>query len=184
MGPYAWEAATTQSRTRRAKGEQSVRSKGALDERALQRTYKSQKTCHTTSPNLQGQEYLLYDDIRDLDRSAEVFLAIAEDPYLVLSLPPPGVTAGRVIEHATSTFESYYAKLSPMTFKFGYSHDPPKRWNNARYGYKHTEFKFEKMIILFAAGNHHGPAFLEAALIKQFGSTMAAIPTAEWKVTL
>ena len=60
-----------------------------------------------------------------------------------------------------------------MTFKFGITNDAYKRWNNRKYGYKHCVDKFEKMLIVYSATNPHGPAFLEAALIDRYESTLA-----------
>ena len=134
-------------------------------------------------PAQKGQEHLDFDDLRELARSASVFSAIAEDPCISLSLPPSGVTAGRVLEHACTVFQKRHSRLSPMTFKFGFTHSPCFRWHSKVFGYKDCVDKFQHMEILFAAGNPHAPAFLEAALIREFGRAMALVQGTghEWK---
>lgn len=126
-------------------------------------------------PTKKGQEHLDFEDLRELARSASVFSEIAEDPCVSLSLPPSGVTAGRVLEHACTVFQKHHSKLSPMTFKFGFTHSPCFRWHSKLFGYKDCVDKFQHMTILFAAANPHAPAFLEAALIREFGSAMALV---------
>lgn len=98
-----------------------------------------------------------------------MFRKIELDPYISLQLPSPGATAGRVLRHSASLFEDLLKKNKPMTFKFGITHDACVRWHNRGWGYKYSKDKFEKMVVVFAAANPHGPAFLEAALIDRFG---------------
>ena len=61
-----------------------------------------------------------------------------------------------------------------MTFKFGITHDAYVRWHNRGWGYKYSKDRFEKMVVVYAAANPHGPAFLEAALIDRFGGFLVA----------
>jgi len=89
-------------------------------------------------------------------------------------LQKPGSTAGRVLSHATNFFEKLHQRYRPMTFKFGITHDPVMRWDNLKFGYRHALEQFEHMVVIFAAGNPHSAAFLEAALIDKFCSTMAS----------
>lgn len=63
-----------------------------------------------------------------------------------------------------------------MTFKFGITHDPCVRWHNTKFGYKYSKDPFQQMLVVYAASNPHGPAFLEAALIDRFGSFLVAPP--------
>ena len=90
-----------------------------------------------------------------------------------ISLPKAGATAGQVLTHAVNTFERVHKPQYPCTFKFGITHDPCFRWNHHPYGYRYGRERFEHMIVIFASSNPHGPAFLEAALIRQFGSCSA-----------
>lgn len=115
----------------------------------------------------------LREDYRDCPRCAEVLHLIETDPGISLQLPLVGATAGRVLQHAANVFAKLQEKHAPMTFKFGITHNPHWRWHNELYGYRHSSDRFEHMTVVFADGNPHGPAFLEASLIREFGSAMA-----------
>lgn len=69
--------------------------------------------------------------------------------FLDYKLPPPGVSAGRVLQHAKSVLSTLIQKEQPLIFKVGYTHNPMFRWANTLYGY-----------------------MLEAALIELFRSTL------------
>ena len=120
-----------------------------------------------------GKDKCLHQDIQSLPRSMEVFSQIDCDTCLSQRLPPANATAGKVLEHGSRVFKELLEKHCPMTFKFGITHNPHYRWNNDTFGYKWCVDKFEHMVILFAAGNPYAPAFMEASLIREFGSTMA-----------
>ena len=123
---------------------------------------------------LQIPQYLRDIEISCLSRTKEVFSKIDADPALSYELPAPGATAGVVLCHASSVFNSLKARFYPMSFKFGITHDAEYRWHNLLYGYqKHDINRFDKMVVIYAAANPHGPAFLEASLIEKFGSAMA-----------
>ena len=113
--------------------------------------------------------------LQDLHRSPEVFSLIHANPSLSLMLPRCGATAGRILEHAAKVFNDINQRSSPMTFKFGITHSPHFRWSNDKFGYKYCVDKFESMVILYAAKDSSGPSFLEASLIREFGSGMAKI---------
>ena len=85
-----------------------------------------------------------------------------------LQLPRKGVTAGAVLRHAINTFQRLHSRLSPMSYKFGFTHCPCFRWCNSVYGYAVGREKYEKMIILYVAADCQGPAFLEASLINLY----------------
>ena len=121
--------------------------------------------------------YLEHADLRKLERSKEVFRKIEMDPCLSLSLPRPTATnAGASLEHAAQTFEKLYSKYQPMTFKFGITHDASVRWRNETFGYTHSKGdKFDHMLVVYAAANPYGPAFLEASMIQRFGSDLFAV---------
>ena len=169
LGPYAWEAATEMKVAPVVKShlpvhdekENNIRRKpGPL------RVYSYGKSSHA---NCQ-----LDDDIRGLPRTAEILLQMDRDPVLAYKLPLPGSTAGKILDHACSTFESLYKKWQPMTFKFGITHCPSFRYHNVHYGYKFSKDPFEELLVVYGAGNPHGPAFLEAALIQKFGGYLVA----------
>ncbi len=122
-----------------------------------------------------GLKLWLYDDLNGLPRSKEVFQSIEDDPCLTCRLPRPRSTAGKILQHAISVTNDLLERWRPMIFKFGITHDASYRWNNCRYGYQYSPEKFEKMIVLYAASDPHGPAFLEAALINHFASGLATI---------
>ena len=118
--------------------------------------------------------YLRHPDLSSLPRSQNVFRQIEIDPRLSMRLPVPGVTAGRVLDHATRTFEELLSKNKPMTFKFGITHDAAVRGYNTTFGYEYSRDIFDYMLVIYAASNPHGPAFLEAALIDRFGGFLFA----------
>lgn len=148
MGPYAWQFKPT------------APSPLVLPVEAPEPTFKD--------------TYLEYPDLANLPRARDVFRNIEMDSRLKLQLPRTGCTAGRVLQHCVHTFESLVAKHKPLTFKFGITHDASVRWHNSTFGYKFSKDPFDEMIILYAAGNPHGPSFLEAMLIDRFGGFLFA----------
>ena len=116
---------------------------------------------------------LLAEDVLSLPGTEEVFEKIESDKYLSYRLPFPNATAGVVLSHATAVFEGLQYSYKPMTFKFGFSHCAHFRWHNPKFGYKYELNKFEHMVVLFAAADPVGPAFLEAALIQRYESSLA-----------
>ena len=107
-------------------------------------------------------------DVLLLPRTDDVFRKIEKDPSLSYRLPRPGATAGVVIQHAAAVFEGLHLHHKPMTFKFGFSHCAYFRWNNSKFGYKYEANRFERMVVVYAAADPVGPAFLEAALIQRY----------------
>lgn len=118
-------------------------------------------------------QYMQNEDLRRLSRTMEVFQKIESEPHMSFSLPRPKITAGRILEHACKAFEKLHSKESPMTFKFGITHCPAFRWHHHPYGYKFGIEKFQHMLIVFASPDPVGAAFLEAALIRSYGSCLA-----------
>lgn len=93
--------------------------------------------------------------------------------FLDYKLPPPGVSAGRVLQHAKSVLSTLIQKEQPLIFKVGYTHNPMFRWANTLYGYQvDHHHKWSKMLVLFESTEVAGPAMLEAALIELFRSTL------------
>ena len=164
LGPFAWENnITTQSYCRSAK-------------RTREDTFESDE--YAGKENLRQVSLVmghLPQEIRDLPRSAEVFSMIHSNPSLSLKLPPNGASAGRVLDHAACVFQDLQRRHSPLTFKFGITHCPHFRWMNPTYGYRHCFDRFQEMVIIFASKNPDAPSFLEAALIRECGSSMAQI---------
>lgn len=109
-----------------------------------------------------------------------MFDSIHGDDQLSSKLPPARSSAGSVLQHAISVFERLHARHKPMTYKFGITNDAHQRWHHRRYGYKYSRDKYEHMVVLYAANNPHGPAFLEAALINQYYSNLAACHVQVW----
>lgn len=173
LGPYAWQSSITsqqrgRSRSQNAKVDQPLplkqyRSLPVVDSRTLG---------HHIS---HGQPYLDHEDLRDLERSADVFGKIYQDPIISCDLPRPSSTSGKILEHATKTIERLLRRYSPMTFKFGITHDASVRWHNPKFGYKVSKERFARMHVLYAASNPTGPSFLEAALIAIFSSSLIAL---------
>ena len=91
-------------------------------------------------------------------------------------LPKADATAGVALQHSIKIIEKTMSTWKPMIFKVGITHDPKWRWCNNLYGYQHSIDKWSDMLILYAAGNPHGPAMMEAAIIEKYQSTQAAKP--------
>lgn len=173
MGPYAWEHTRPVKRLRsNAKDplEHSV-VKLHLPLEAEERHRKRHSHNGMGGSSLCKSPYIEHDDLKDLPRSMEVFRKIEGNPSLTLMLPKPAATAGRVLEHAAERFTQMLRRNEPCTFKFGITVDPSDRWENYS---KYSLDRFDNMIVLYAAAQPYGPAFLEAALISQFGSFLFA----------
>ena len=119
-------------------------------------------------------EFLLHADLKLLSRSWDVFGKISMDPCMSYSLPRPGCTAGRVLEHSITTINRLLEKYSPMTFKLGITHDAHHRWYCPTYGYQHSKDRFARLHVVYASSNPYSPAMLEAALIDRFKSNLVA----------
>ena len=129
----------------------------------------------TSDRSLWQDSYLEHEELRNLSRSQDVFRKIEMDAALSMTLPKPGATAGRILDHSIQFFEKLVSKHKPMTFKFGITHDAAVRWQNRKFGYIHAKGdKFDHMVVIYAASNPYGPAFLEAALIDRFSSFLFA----------
>ena len=175
MGPFPWERKS--SKRLRSSGEIPADPNAVEFQHLPLESDSRDKQRHTSGLNtVLGYEdrFLQYGDLKSLPRSMDVFRKIERDPILSLRLPRPDATAGRVLEHACCTFERLLSDNKPMSFKFGITHDPAKRWHNPVFGYRHSKDRYDFMMILFAASNPHGPSFLEAALIKQYKSFLIA----------
>ena len=188
LGPYAWQREPTNPVKRlksTASGKLEDKSeKGLFDILPLEydTTTSDRLDCQQFSDTSVWEDrYRQHPDLIPLQRSKDVFRKIEMDPALSLNLPRVAATAGRVLQHSVELFDKLHAKLKPMTFKFGITHDAAVRWHNAAFGYKHGKDKYDHMLVFYAASNCHGPAFLEAALIDRFGSSLFAstlqIPT-------
>ena len=103
-----------------------------------------------------------------LPRAATVLGATELHQKLHLRLPKKVGTPGHVLRHAIEVFEDLHSRRKPMSFKFGFTHDPVFRWSNPIYGYAHCVQKYERMDILYASNNATGPGFLEAALVNLY----------------
>ena len=162
MGPYAWEHTRPVKRLRsNAKDplEHSV-VKLHLPLEAEERHRKKHSHNGMGGSSLCKSPYIEHDDLKDLPRSMEVFRKIEGNPSLTLMLPKPAATAGRVLEHAAERFTQMLRRNEPCTFKFGITVDPSDRWENYS---KYSLDRFDNMIVLYAAAQPYGPAFLEAA---------------------
>ena len=87
--------------------------------------------------------------------------------------PKAKATAGRVLAHASMTFEALYQKHFPMIWKIGITHCAVFHWYHKPYGYAYSVEKYQHMHIIFASPSPVGAAFLEAALIDKYRSAPA-----------
>lgn len=179
LGPYAWQRDLTNPPVKRLKciasGKPKDKSeKGLFDVLPLEHDTTGVDRFDTSDTSVWEDRYLQLPDLIHLQRSQDVFRKIELDPALSLNLPKAAATAGRVLQHSVELFDKLHAKLKPMTFKFGITHDAAVRWHNAAFGYKYGKDKYDHMLVIYAASNPHGPAFLEAALIDRYGSFLFA----------
>ena len=177
MGPYAWEHSKPVKRVK-SYAKDPLEHYGAYGVK-LHLPLEAEER-HVKKNNHNGMDesssckdlYMEHSDLRDLPRSMEVFRKIHGHPALTLMLPKPSATAGRVLEHAAERFTQMLRRNEPCTFKFGITVDPSDRWENYS---KYSLDRFDYMIILYAAAQPYGPAFLEAALISRFASFLFAL---------
>lgn len=108
----------------------------------------------------------------DISSEKKSHSSIDNFEFLEFKLPPVGVSAGAVLQHAKRVLSALFKKHDPMTFKIGYTHNALWRWTNSIYGYKHARERWTNMIILYESTEPFGPAMLEAALIDFFRSSL------------
>ena len=114
------------------------------------------------------------DDVLQLDRTAECFDKIVDDPDLSYSLAPKKSLPGTQLRHVYNFVEKLVVKEAPLIFKLGYTHDAVSRFRNRKYGYAMDKFhRWAKMVVLFAGVDSTAAAYIEAAAIQKFKSTMA-----------
>ena len=169
LGPYAWQYKPVK-RLKSSGGNAIDVNHNCLPLQVPSAGGDGPSGCDLTTSQAFQDCYLQYDDLAKLPRAQDMFRKVELDPVISVKLPKPGATAGVVLQHAVNLFENLLEKNKPMTFKFGITHDPCVRWHNSVFGYKYSKDPFEKMIVIYAASNPHGPAFLEAALIDRFSS--------------
>ena len=178
MGPYAWQHKRVKTLRSSALPNRILNPEPSVFQHLPLEGEKHVDACPKVS--MQDPIYLQHEDLRNLPRSMDVFSKIQLDPQLHLSLPKPNVTAGHVMAHGIREFQTLLEKNKPMTFKFGFTHDPSVRWHNSKFGYKYSKDKFDFMLIIYAASNPYGPSFLEAALIDRFGCCLFAPNVDSW----
>ena len=187
LGPYAWQSRPLKRVRSNAKPSiDPVQQEGCnLQHLPLESEEQRGDVVKPSIPlRVWEDRYLLHPELANLPRAKEVFRKIECDHSLSLMLPKPGVTPGRVLEHCVEVFEKLHARMKPMTFKFGFTHDAAVRWHNSVFGYKFSKDPFDYMLIIYGAGNPHGPAFLEAALIDRFGSSLFVLCSMIFSIVL
>lgn len=169
MGPYAWEYNCNSFQPPRT----SSKRKLPDDDEWLHSNKAKENMTPSVVDRTRHSGCIVPMELQDMQRSVEVFEQIHSNTSLSLMLPRGGATAGRILEHSANVFKNLQDQHAPMTFKFGITHNPDFRWSNSKFGYATCLDKFQCMVILFAARDASGPAFLEASLIREFGSAMA-----------
>lgn len=101
-------------------------------------------------------------------RTRECFKDIEADQYLEYDLPFRGARSGQVLQHASKVLQLTLDRLSPMTFKIGFTHDPAFRFRNRTYGYVTSRDRWQGMIVVFASHDPIVASYVEAALILYF----------------
>ena len=73
-----------------------------------------------------------------------------------------------MLQHASKVLQLTLDRLSPMTFKIGFTHDPAFRFRNRTYGYVSSRDRWQGMIVVFASHDPIVASYVEAALILYF----------------
>lgn len=107
-------------------------------------------------------------DVLQLQRTAECFEMIEQDPRLSYRLPPRNCLAGRAMRHCFETVRSVIEKNKPLIFKVGYTHCAHTRFYNPKFGYIRERDRWQHMLVVYAASETISPAFVESALIQHF----------------
>ena len=89
---------------------------------------------------------------------------------ITFQLPVAKAPAGKVLAHATSTFEGFHPRHRPMIFKLGFTTNAAFRWTNSKYGYAKDRDGWSGMVVVYLSNEPAGPAMLEAALIDKYAS--------------
>jgi len=110
--------------------------------------------------------------ILHLARTGSCFQKIINDERLGYCLPPKSALAGTILKHCTQVVNQVIAKYEPLIYKVGYTHCPHTRFTNRKFGYVLDRERWERMLVLYAAGEVVSPAFVEAALIQHFKGNM------------
>lgn len=103
-----------------------------------------------------------------MGRTRECFGKIDSDQRLDYRLPPRNSLAGTILKHCFSTIDQAINRFEPLIFKVGITHCPHTRFTNRTFGYVLERDSWERMLVLYAAGETVSPAFVEAALIQQY----------------
>ena len=170
LGPYAWESTLSAPKKMRRHEPATTN----LQNLPVQEDASGETMGRVVSTPMFKDVFLEHEELAALPRSQNVFRKIELDSYVSLRLPKPNATAGTVLKHSCQVFEQLLQKHKPMTFKFGITHDPCVRWHNVSWGYKVSKDPFQHTLVIYSAGNPHGPAFLEASLIDRYGSFLVA----------
>ena len=172
LGPYAWQQhPSVVEKLENLKPSKLGQNIPCHDDSCRSRSPVSRLPCLLTGKR---ERYLENEELSSLDRTVEVFSNIEKEPHMSHDLPKAGATAGRILAHASTVFEKLHKNWCPMSFKFGITHDAVFRWYHRPYGYKYSVERFDRMVIIYAASDPVGPAFLEASLIDKYGSSPAA----------
>ena len=169
MGPYAW-----QKEAHRGHESKQVAFGDSPGEHA-EHGVASEARCRSRTPyRCDDQDelpsYLKDEDLKALRRTSDVFRSIESEKNMSFKLPKAKATAGRVLAHASMTFEGLYQKHFPMIWKIGITHCAVFRWYHKPYGYFHSFEKYQHMHVMYASPSPVGAAFLEAALIDKYRS--------------
>ena len=97
-----------------------------------------------------------------------VLRGIDNHSHVSWRLPTKVQTSGGVLNHAVKTMLLLQERLSPMIFKFGFTHDAARRWDHSVYGYRFEKDQWQEMIIIYLSPEKSGPSMLEAALIDKY----------------
>ena len=125
-------------------------------------------TPHWSSRTRRHWRQALDDDILAMPRTDDVFNKIENDFRLDYILPPKKSLAGKILIHSFEVAQKIVQKNEPLIYKIGYTHDAHTRFYNSKFGYQQEKCRWEKLLVLYAAGETVSPSFVEAALIQQF----------------
>jgi len=167
LGPYAW-----QKEAHRGKESREVAFGDFLGELGVTPEVRFRsRTPYQRYDQDEIPPYLKDENLKALSRTSDVFLSIEKEKNMSYKLPKAKATAGRVLAHASMTFEALYQKHFPMIWKIGITHCAVFHWYHKPYDMP-TQLRNTSTCTL----SLHPQALLGQPFSKQRSLTSTAVP--------